>query len=326
MLKNHVVSVLCAGLLVLLSSCAADCADAVRNALQLCIFSVVPSLFPFFAVSSLAVSCGLAHDLGRLCAPLMRTVFHLPGCGAAALILGFLGGYPSGVRMASACFHAGLCSEQQAQDIACVCNNTGPAFLIGMCGGGLFGSVRIGVFLYGIHVLSALTAAYLLRPKTCPHEDTASLPAPVLSFSRALIDTVRSAGVSCLMVSAFVLFFSVILQLLQKTAVLHTISMIAAPYFSCMGLTAQGTQSFLCGLIELTQGLSGLTSCAGTTVARLTAVCFLCAFGGISVLFQTAAAAQPLHISRCIGVKCLHALLAAVFCMLFLHICPNLLH
>ena len=321
-MKKHAGSVLCAALLMLLSHYAPDCADAVRSALPLCLFSVIPSLFPFFAVSALAVSCGLAQDLGRLCAPLMRTVFHLPGCGAAALILGFLGGYPSGARMAADCFHAGLCSEEQAQSIACACNNTGPAFLIGMCGGGLFGSVRIGVFLYLIHVLSALAAAFLLRPDRCPPEDRFAAAPPMPSFSHALIRAVRSAGVSCLTVSSFVLFFSVILKLLQKTAILPSVSAALAPYTARIGLTAQGTQAVLCGLTELTQGLSGLTVCAGTTAARLTAVCFLCAFGGVSVLFQTAAAAEPLCISRCIAAKCLHALCAAGFCLFFLHIFP----
>lgn len=155
----------CVLFLVLLCVYSADCADAVRAALTLCLTSAVPSLFPFFAASSLAVSCGLAHDLGKLVSPLMRTIFHLPGCAAAAMVLGFLGGYPAGARMAAELHDAGLCTKTEADAIAACCNNTGPAFLIGMCGSGLFGSLRAGLFLYAVHILSALITAFLSRPR-----------------------------------------------------------------------------------------------------------------------------------------------------------------
>ena len=322
-MRKYCFSVLCIVFLILLSIYSADCANAVRNAMQLCLFSAIPSLFPFFAASSLAISCGLAQDLGKILAPCMRTIFHLPGCGASALILGFLGGYPSGVRMASELYQAKLCSKEEANAIACCCNNTGPAFLIGMCGSGLFGSLRVGIFLYLIHIISALMVAWILRPKEIPSNTSVSSDCNHLPFFHCLIQSVLSAGKSCLMVSAFILFFSVVLQLLRQTGVLCTITAIFAPILYHFGLSTSGTQSLFTGCMELTQGLAGLTPSAGTIPARLIVVSFLCAFGGISVLFQTAAAAEHLNISHCILGKCMHALLAALLCFAMLLLFPS---
>lgn len=312
----------CIAFLALLCRYSADCADAVRTAIELCLRSAVPSLFPFFAASSLAVSCGMAQSLGNILSPLMQRVFHLPGCGAAALVLGFLGGYPAGARMAAELWRSGICSKSEAEALLSVCNNTGPAFLIGMCGGGLFHSLRAGLFLYAVHICSALLAAVLFRPKVCPSTANKHAPTEDIPFFRCLTQSVLSAGRSCLMVAAFILFFSVILCLLRLTGMLPALCHIVSPLLCPLGLSVDGTHALLTGCAELTQGLAGMTASAGTTAARLTAVSFLCAFGGASVLFQSAAAAEGLRISRCIRGKCLHAVLAALLCMFLLCLFP----
>ncbi|MCD8355364.1 MAG: hypothetical protein LUE11_02145 [Clostridia bacterium] len=305
--------------LILLCRYSSDCAQAVRTALQLCLTSAIPSLFPFFAASSLAVSCGLAQSLGNLFSPLMRHCFHLPGCGAAALFLGFLGGYPAGARMAAELWHRNLCTKDEAEALASVCNNTGPAFLIGMCGCGLFHSLQLGIFLYIIHILSALLTAFFLRPKELPVSISSHKLPEELPFCRLVTQSVISAGRSCLMISAFILFFSVILCLLRLTGILSAACTAAAPLLSVSGLSFSGTESLFTGCMELTQGLAGLTEYAGFISARMTAASFLCAFGGLSVLFQTAAATEGLSFSRCIRGKCVHACISALLCGILFH-------
>ena len=55
-----------AGLAVGLLVQAQTAADAVREGVDLCLRAVIPSLFPFFAVSSLLVSLGAADGAGRV--------------------------------------------------------------------------------------------------------------------------------------------------------------------------------------------------------------------------------------------------------------------
>ena len=90
-----------AGLAVGLLVQAQTAADAVREGIDLCLRAVIPSLFPFFAVSSLLVSLGAADGAGRVLARPFRRLFRCGGAGCAALLLGLIGGYPVGARTAA---------------------------------------------------------------------------------------------------------------------------------------------------------------------------------------------------------------------------------
>ena len=59
-------------------------AQAVRDAMLLCVQTLIPSLFPFFVLSSLLIACGASELLSALLSPLMRPLFGLSGVGAAA--------------------------------------------------------------------------------------------------------------------------------------------------------------------------------------------------------------------------------------------------
>ena len=88
-----------------------------EEGLQLCLYSVLPSLFPFFVLSSLLLSLGFAESLGRLLFPVMNGLFHLGGNGASALALGLIAGYPSGARAVSRLYEDGLCGKEEAEHL-----------------------------------------------------------------------------------------------------------------------------------------------------------------------------------------------------------------
>ena len=77
-----------------------ECLAAAKTGLELCGNVILPSLFPFFVLSSLVVDLGLAAYPGRVLEPVMRPLFRVNGSCAAALVLGFVGGYPVGARTA----------------------------------------------------------------------------------------------------------------------------------------------------------------------------------------------------------------------------------
>lgn len=70
--------------------------QAARDGITLCLDIIVPSLFPFFVLSTLIVELGLAQYLGRALEGIMRPLFRLNGACSAAVVMGFVGGYPVG--------------------------------------------------------------------------------------------------------------------------------------------------------------------------------------------------------------------------------------
>ena len=202
---------LCAGLLLQPDAAA----QAAKNGLLLCGNLIVPALFPFFILSSLLISTGGAARFGRLLSGVMGIWFHQPGASASALVLGFLGGYPVGAKTVCTLYEEKLCDRTQAEHLLLFCNNAGPAFILGAAGSAVFHSAAIGFLLLAIQIFSALLVGVLFRPA---RGDTAPTQAPTNAlrpFSRCLTQSVQPAPTATLHVCAFVIFFNVVLRLLD---------------------------------------------------------------------------------------------------------------
>ena len=122
-------------------------AAAAREGVALCLQTVLPSLFPFFVLSSLLVQSDVPRLLSRAMAGIMYPLFGVSGAGASALILGLLGGYPVGARTVAELYGRGEIAREEAEQLLAFCNNSGPGFFLGVCGTAVFGSARAGMYL-----------------------------------------------------------------------------------------------------------------------------------------------------------------------------------
>ena len=281
LLKNFLLLLL----LVLFSAALllfpADGADAARAGLRLCFQTVLPSLFPFFVLSSLVVSSGAAQFLSRLLAPLMRPLFGLSGSGAGVLALGFLGGYPVGARTAAELFRAGTLSRDEAERLLSFCNNAGPGFILGICGSALFHSARAGLCLWLIHALTAIFSGFLIchihpinpvhsnmshsSSNSSSHNGPFHQDSTKKSLLRVFPGAVRESFFAVWAVCGFVVIFAVLLRFLT----------LVLPWFA--------ESSILRGSVELTNGILSLTPDRNGFVA----CAMLLAWGGWSVHAQT---------------------------------------
>ena len=67
--------------------CSQAALESARAGLSLCAQMIVPSLLPFFMLSSLLQQLGLPGILGRLLSPVTQKLFGIGGAGASALLL-----------------------------------------------------------------------------------------------------------------------------------------------------------------------------------------------------------------------------------------------
>ena len=279
-----------AGLALLIATAALVAAPGeaiagAKDGLVLCYNVIVPSLFPFFVLSSLVVDLGLAAYLGRAMEGLMRPLFRVSGSCAAAVALGFIGGYPVGARTALQLYEQGLCSKTEAERLLAFCNNSGPAFILGVVGAGIFGDSRVGLLLYLTHALASLIVGLLFRfyggsgrtraPKSRPKPiQTVTLPA---AFTGAVSRSLQST----LNICAFVVFFSVVLRLLSAYGVLAAV----AQLLSLAGFEEEWARRLVAGLLELSSGVASLRG--GTQLAgRVSMAAFMLGWAGLSVHCQ----------------------------------------
>ncbi|MEG1632426.1 MAG: sporulation protein [Oscillospiraceae bacterium] len=272
--------------LIALLLCSAEALESAKYGLSLCARVIIPSLFPFFVVSSLIGGLGLPSYLGRAAAPAMMRLFGVSGEGAAAFVLGVTGGYPLGASVVADLVRSGRTTKEDGSRLLCFCNNSGPAFIVGAAGIGVFGSAGTGLLLYLSHVLAAITVGVLMageRRAYAPATNSAHIE--VLSFSEALPKAVRDSVTGVLGICGFVVFFTVCVGVLDASGVFPRAAGELAVF---LGQSLHFTRALLTGLLELGSGLGALE---GLVAAPLNlALCsFIIGWGGVSVHLQTAA-------------------------------------
>lgn len=301
--------------------------EAARDGLVLCANVIVPSLFPFFVLSSLLVELGLARYLGRMLEGVMVPLFRVGGNCAAALALGFIGGYPVGAKTAISLYQKGQCSRTEAERLLAFCNNSGPAFILGVVGAGVFGSGRVGLMLYLSHILASFCVGILFRfyrPGQSPTPRRALPPTFQTSrFSTALTRSVTSAVGSVLNICAFVVLFTVVIRMLTLSGLLTGLAGLLGALFSPLGVTQEWITRLLTGFLEVSSGVSTLSGQAGLS-SRVSMAAFMLGWAGLSVHCQVLAflGDSGLSMGTYFVGKLLHGVLSVVTIGIMTHLFP----
>lgn len=303
-----------------------ECLAAAKTGLALCGNVIVPSLFPFFVLSSLVVDLGLAGYLGRALEPVMRPLFRVNGSCATALALGFIGGYPVGARTAITLYRQGQCTKMEAQRLLAFCNNSGPAFILGVVGAGVFQNGRVGVLLYLTHMAASCLVGLVFRFYG-PREEATSHTAPTFQakrFTAAFTQAVTGAMTSTLNICAFVLFFTVLLRLLALAGVIPALAGFFGQVLAPLGFDEAWAAQLLTGLVELSSGVAGLTG-SGHLAGRAAMAAFMLGWAGISIHCQvlTFLADSGLSPGTYFAGKLLHGGVSAALVWLLARLLPQ---
>ena len=97
----------------------------VSRGLTLCTTAVIPTLFPFMALSELLVRTGGGELMGRLLRRPMHALFGLSGAGSCAYLLGAVCGFPVGTRAAVMLYDRGLMTRRETERLVTFCNVVG---------------------------------------------------------------------------------------------------------------------------------------------------------------------------------------------------------
>ncbi len=311
--RMPVLAALCALYVLIAASdqVIAQCAAGLR----LCGELIVPSLFPFFVLSLLLAKLGLPTMLGQRLSPLTERLFHVSGEGAAALFAGLTGGYPMGAACLAELLEQDCISPREAETLLGFCNNTGPAFLVGAIGAGVFSSGKAGLLLYSAHILAALVSGILLRPgEKLPSGASLRRGKTALPFSRALSESVRGAIPAILNVCGFVILFNVFTGLLEANGISERFSSVLTRFFP---LGPAQSRALLLGFWELGSGVGALRGLA-LSPGSLALAAGLVGWGGVSVLFQSLAvlADAPIGCKKLLLGRVLSAVLGSCFAWL----------
>lgn len=265
--------------------------EAAKSGLLLWANSVLPSLLPFFIATELLGYTNIVPLCGKLLNKLMRPIFNVPGEGAFALLMGIISGYPVGAKIVANLKEQKLCTDIEAERLLAFTNNSGPLFIIGTVGVGLFYNSSIGLLLFLTHVLSCLSVGFLFRwwgklKEKKYRNTTYSIDTSSLSFcnlGEVLSKSIISSINTILMIGGFVVLFSIIISMLKTSNILFTLGNMV----EFIGIPNYLTTGLVSGFIEVTNGLSFISNITATSIEfKIIHSSFVLGFGGFSVLLQ----------------------------------------
>ncbi|MBQ2695873.1 MAG: hypothetical protein IJF61_01070 [Clostridia bacterium] len=304
-LKKFASYILVLLLLLLLLLRSKEAMNAARQALILCYNTVIPSLFPFFIISGLLTAGGFVTLLSKVFSPVMKPVFNMNGSGALPFLIGIISGYPMGAKITSELFSDGALSRSEAQRLLPFSNNSGPLFIIGAVGTGMLQNIRLGIFLYAVHVVCAVLVGICFRWYKAeitghkPQSPRQSSTQKTTSFSAV----VATGTDTMLLVCGFIVFFAALSACL--TPLLDTLLPIPL---------AKAVKA----LLEVTNGADLITKSGLSTRLMLAWLSAAIGFGGVCVMLQVAgiAGAASLSMKSYVLGKILHSLFSGVmtFC------------
>jgi len=272
----------------------------VRSSLNICFDTIVPTLFPFFVCSGILIYSGFCSLISRAFRFCMRPLFGVSEAGAAAFVLGIISGYPLGAVTAGQLYEGGYITKTEAERLCAFCSNSGPLFVIGSVGAALYGSVKLGLVLYGAHILAAITVGMIFRfyKRKSYIAPPTVMTAPERNTGEIISEAMSGAVRNMLSVCGAVVFFGMAGRLL-----LDIIPVSGAFY------------ALAAGAVEFVNGAVSTAALNIDTGAKLVMTAFIVGFAGLSVHAQTAAVVARYGFSLVpyfIG-KLLHALVAAAY-------------
>lgn len=275
------------------------CTLGAAKGLSLWYKQVLPALFPAMAAASFLISRK----------SIQAALKHLPFPASAAFLSGLLCGSPMGALTCSGLYASKLLSQRSARWVVCFVQLPSPLFLSGFVASTLLALPANMRFIFLLCAYLPFFASFLLCTLLF-------LLKPTAKYSISLEKDIQKAASpepslndicdTCLLllvrIGVLLMFFSILSEFLNS----------AAPQ--------SAVQTILIGMLEMTTGISKISSLNTLSLRYKSAIClFLLGFGGICVHIQVRQAWQQsdFPIFRYILVRFLFGLCSSL-CFLFL--------
>lgn len=268
-----------------------------RDGLELCLRTVIPTLFPFFILSGILVGSMMGQPFPML-SPLGR-LLGMPAGSESLLIGGFLGGYPVGAKCIHDAWESGSIRKSDAERMLSFCSNAGPAFLFGMAAP-MFSNPFSGWILWGIHILGAVITGVLFRKN--PEEDAIGSCKNSVTLSQSMVKSVSVTAQVC----GWVIAMRIVISFLQRWFVF---------------LLSDWMQICVIGFLELANGCMELSAIAPESIRFMLCSVFL-ACGGLCVGLQTISVTGGLSIKWYVWGKTVQTVLSLLFAAIYLGFLP----
>jgi len=210
MKKTLKVTTAIALIILLLSALIFDAKDMTGTiivSIETCLYTIIPALFGFMAISSYLLKSGLYRIIFKPLFLLLRPIIKLTEEEFGIFLLSLFGGYPVGAKL--------LADKPQTvghgnPTLLAFCYCPSPGFVISVAGIGLFSNPRAGLAVYLSNVLACVLLAFFLNLKNPARRSSGAHNAPLQLTQETFTSSIISASSALFPVCAVIVAFGVI--------------------------------------------------------------------------------------------------------------------
>lgn len=285
--------------------------DSVRSGLNLYVVAVLPSMLPFFFFSKLLTELGFAATAGSALKKPLSFLYGAPPASGYVLAMSMLCGYPVGAKLLAELYEGDCLASSDVKKVAAFTSTSGPLFIVGAVGVGMFENKTYGFILLLAHYIGTLLNGLIYRGKRSPQTVE---PRLTINTDELLNKCMLNAFLSVGIVGGFIVIFNLAIDMLSLCGVMDVFGKV----FGLSGCNLDFASGVAGGLIEMTKGCLTISQLGLSHRVSLPICEFLITFGGMSVTFQSLAFLSKTKISPALYLlqKFTQGILCSVICFL----------
>jgi len=270
-------------------------ADIVLRGLNLCYLVIIPVIFPFFAFSKMFIKTSFFEFLARILNKPARFLFGISGEYANAFVIGAIAGFPIGAKTVREVYLLDTAnnknnSKNEAERTLAFCNNCSISFIISAVGIAVFGSFKIGLYLFCIQSISSIITGIIIR-FIFADKSVGARNARPLKYIRLnnpeinITETISDSVTGILNICGTVLFFFIITNIsFEYLKIIPFLSDLLDPQKH--EILSGSVKTAIYGIFEISSGTASLVNFNIPAYYKLILMSIILAWSGFSVHFQ----------------------------------------
>lgn len=317
------LSIMIIVLMVLILFDSVTYSKSIIKGLSLYFTNVLPGLLPFVFLVKQLTNQNVIIYLTKPFKKLSNKLFGVSEYGLYAFLMSIISGYPIGSKITSDLYINGKITDKELTKIAILSSTPGLIFVIGSVGGLMLKSVKLGLYIYLINILSVIIASFLINifsllkekkkgSNNLPNKNSLNHDSHDREKQSLGLIT-KDTTISLLSVGFYIALFSLIIDLLTNLNIFSFI-----PHL--LGLSLEKTATFngvMSGIVEMTNGAKLLSK--AHSPLSLAFISSIISFSGISIIMQSLSflSLTPLKKHLFILGKLLQMIICFVLSLLF---------
>jgi sporulation integral membrane protein YlbJ len=296
--------------------------EAAKNGFNLWIYVVTPSLFPFFILNDIVISLEIPDSISKLFKNYFKKLLNTSGYGAYVFIMSIFTGYPTGAKIVAQLISEKKISSYEGQKILNFASTSGPLFVIGAVGIGMFNNIKVGYILFISHILGAIINGLVLNNILYPKSNVAEScwlnkdkNTNRNFLTKSILNSLTTTGI----IGGYIIFFSVLIELIYKLNIFNKIEWLLDLFLNKS--LSKSIILALQGAIEITNGCNLISKSNIPFFLKILISTFIISFSGISIIMQVFSITyeEKISIKAYVISKISHSIFSVLVALLMLN-------